>query len=174
MERDRDELQKKLEIANKELAGRNNKGVASRVLDMENEMAGLRARLEVFEARAVPYTAEELALFKRPEINLAGQDANAGKKSVKALPGGCGRPGSRRPTLFFRKAVRQSGGKISASASAGRQKRRPALANLATIQIERNHLDDAEKHIKQAVAIAPEDAYSCSMLGQSEIPPGEI
>src|SRR5262249_44369271 len=91
LERDRDELQKKLEIANKDLAGRNNnKVVAARVLDMENQMAALRARLEVFEARAVPYTAEELALFKRPDVDLAAKDKdpNAGKKSVKTLPAG--------------------------------------------------------------------------------------
>jgi len=55
---------------------------------MENQIAALRARLEVFEARQVPYTAEELALFQRPEINLTEATVKSAKKSVKELPPG--------------------------------------------------------------------------------------
>ena len=51
-------------------------------------MAILRARLEVFEARAVPYTPEELALFKHPTPALTVADAKSGKKSVRELPAG--------------------------------------------------------------------------------------
>jgi Flp pilus assembly protein TadD len=32
--------------------------------------------------------------------------------------------------------------------------------------MERSRFDDAEKHIKQAIILAPEDAYSWSVLGQ--------
>src|SRR6185369_2900864 len=39
------------------------------------------------------------------------------------------------------------------------------LANLAAIQLEANHLDEAEKHIKAALALTPDDAYSLSILG---------
>src|SRR5262249_22318499 len=39
------------------------------------------------------------------------------------------------------------------------------LANLAAIQLELNHLDDADKSIKGALAVAPDDAYSLSILG---------
>src|SRR5262249_46504231 len=88
LERERDDLQKKLEAANRELYGKKGVAMASRVLEMENEMAVLRARLEVFEARAVPYTAEELALFKKPDPKLAAADPRAGKKSVRELPPG--------------------------------------------------------------------------------------
>jgi Flp pilus assembly protein TadD len=39
------------------------------------------------------------------------------------------------------------------------------LANLATIEMEQGKLDDAEKHIKAAVAQSPNDAYNLSILG---------
>lgn len=39
------------------------------------------------------------------------------------------------------------------------------LANLAAIQLELGHLDEAEKHARKALASAPNDAYSLSILG---------
>jgi Flp pilus assembly protein TadD len=39
------------------------------------------------------------------------------------------------------------------------------LANLATIEMEQGKLAEAEKHIKQAVAQSPNDAYNLSVLG---------
>src|SRR2546422_6599595 len=39
-------------------------------------------------ARQVPYTTEELALFKRPEPKLAEVEPKPAKKSVKELPAG--------------------------------------------------------------------------------------
>ena len=51
-------------------------------------MTTLRARLEVYEARQVPYTVEELALFKQPEAKPVLADRKGGQKSVKELPPG--------------------------------------------------------------------------------------
>ena len=39
------------------------------------------------------------------------------------------------------------------------------LANLAAIEMEQGKLDDAEKHIRAAVAQSPADAYNLSILG---------
>jgi tetratricopeptide (TPR) repeat protein len=165
LERDRDDLQKRLETASKELASRNNKAVVSRVLEMETQMAALRARLEVFEARAVPYTDEELALFKRPDINLTAKDPNVGKKPVKALPPGAAVILADAQRYFSERQFDKAEEKYLQVLHQD-DKNVPTLANLATIQIERNRFEDAEKHIKQAVALAPEDAYSWLVLGQ--------
>ena len=40
-----------------------------------------------------------------------------------------------------------------------------ALANLATIELQENKLDEAEKHITAAVQQSPNDAYNLSTLG---------
>ena len=39
------------------------------------------------------------------------------------------------------------------------------LANLAAIEVELDHLDEADKNIQRAVALAPNDAYSLAVLG---------
>jgi Flp pilus assembly protein TadD len=161
---EKDDLQQKLDVANKELASRNKKGDSSRVIEMENQIAALRARLEVFEARQVPYTAEELALFQRPEINLTEATVKSAKKSVKELP-----PGS---AALVVQAQRDFAAHDMDKAEAKYlqvlrqdEKNGAVLANLAAIQLEMNRLDEAEKHIKQALATDPEDAYSLSILG---------
>jgi tetratricopeptide (TPR) repeat protein len=170
LERERDELQKRLETASKELASKSNKEnkvAASRVLDMEKEMAGLRARLDVLEARAVPYTAEELALFKRPDITLTEKPANVAseKKSVKELSPGSATLVADAQRYFSEKQFDKAEEKYLEVLKAN-EKNVPTLANLATIQMERTRYEEAEKHIKQAIALAPEDAYSWSVLGQ--------
>jgi hypothetical protein len=161
---DKDDLQQKLDTANKELASRNKKGDSARVLEMENQIAALRARLEVFEARQVPYTPEELALFQRPEINLTEATVKSAKKSVKDLP-----PGS---AALVVQAQRDFAAHDMDKAEAKYlqvlrqdEKNGAVLANLAAIQLEMNRLDEAEKHIRQALATDPDDAYSLSILG---------
>jgi Tfp pilus assembly protein PilF len=166
LERDRDELQKKLELASKELASKNNNKIASaRVLEMENQMAALRARLEIFEARAIPYTQEELALFKRPDIELAAKDPNAGKKSVKTLPAGSATLVADAEKYFSERQFDKAEEKYLEVLHHD-EKNVPTLANLATIQMERSHYDEAEKHARQAVTLDPNDSYSWLVLGQ--------
>jgi hypothetical protein len=164
LQQEKDDLQQKLDTANKELASRNKKGDSSRVLEMENQIAALRARLEVFEARQVPYTPEELALFQRPEINLTEATVKSAKKSVKELP-----PGS---AALVVQAQRDFAAHDMDKAEAKYlqvlrqdEKNGAILANLAAIQLEMNRLDEAEKHIKQALVSDPDDAYSLSILG---------
>ena len=53
------------------------KASGARIAEMENQLTTLRARLEVFEARQVPYTAEELALFQKPAPHLAEAETKA-------------------------------------------------------------------------------------------------
>jgi Flp pilus assembly protein TadD len=43
------------------------------------------------------------------------------------------------------------------------------LADLAAIEITLNHLGDAEKHIQQAVVLAPNDAYNLTVLGNLQL-----
>jgi tetratricopeptide (TPR) repeat protein len=164
LQQEKDDIQKKLEAANKELASRNKKGDSSRTLEMENEIAALRARLEVFEARQVPYTAEELALFQRPEINLTEATVKSAKKSVKDLPAGSAALVVQAQRDFAAHDMDKAEAKYLQVLRQD-EKNGAILANLAAIQLEMNRLDEAEKHIKQALATDPDDAYSLSILG---------
>jgi Tfp pilus assembly protein PilF len=164
LQQEKDDLQQKLDVANKELASRNKKGDSSRVLEMENQIAALRARLEVFEARQVPYTPEELALFKRPEINLTEATVKSAKKSVKDLPPGSAALVVQAQRDFAAHDMDKAEAKYLQVLSQD-EKNGAVLANLAAIQLEMNRLDEAEKHIRQALAGDPDDAYSLSILG---------
>ena len=164
LERERDDLQKKLEAAIKESYATNSKTADARVAELEMQLATLRARLHVFEARPVPYTAEELALFKQPPAKLAATDPKAGKKSVNELPAGSAKLVAEAQRYF---SARQFDKAEEKYLQVLRQDQNNVytLANLAAIELERGHLPEAEKHAKQALVSAPEDAYSLSILG---------
>jgi tetratricopeptide (TPR) repeat protein len=112
-----------------------------------------RARLEVFEARAVPYTPEELALFKPTATQLASTDPGSGRKSLKELPADA-------RSLVLEAQRHFSAGEFDRAEAKYLEilrqddKNAYTLANLAAIQLELNHLDEADKHVKQALACA--------------------
>ena len=162
LERERDDLQKKLDAAQKELYGRNGKTTASRVDELANELETLRARLDIYEAKPAPYTPEELALFKKPAP--VAIDPHANEKSVKELPAGTVDLVAGAQRDFSEGSYPQAEQKYLEVLRKD-DKNVNVLANLATIQLEMGHLDDAEKNLKAALAIAPDDAFSLSIMG---------
>ena len=127
------------------------------------EVKTLRARLAVLEAPAVPYTAEELALLKAPAPTLVTNMA-ARKKSPSGLPGGSA-------ALVVQAEKYFSDGDYAKAEAVYREilqrdpNNAPALANLATIEMQQNKLADAETHITAALAQTPDDAYDLLTLG---------
>jgi len=159
---ERNDLLAKLGEANQELYGRRKQDAAARINVLTDEVNALRARLAVDEAQVIPYTPEELALFKQPAPQLAGRDAE--KKSVKELPGGSAQLVAEAQHYFstrqFDKAEDDYQKILQRDENNGL-----VLANLATIEMEQGKLEDAEKHITAAVAQSPNDAYNLSILG---------
>jgi len=162
LERERDDLQKKLNAAQKELYGRNGKATAARVDELAGELETLRARMDIYESKPVPYTAEELALFKRPDPKIV--DPRASQKSVSELPAGTADLVAEAQRDFashhyeqaeekYREVLRHDDKNVS------------TLANLATIQLEMGQLDEAEKNLTTALAAAPDDGFSLSIMG---------
>ncbi|MBI3418072.1 MAG: tetratricopeptide repeat protein [Verrucomicrobia bacterium] len=66
LERERDDLKKKLDAANAQLARRAATSRTAMNPKSSREVAALNARIAALETKRVPYTAEELALFKAP------------------------------------------------------------------------------------------------------------
>lgn len=170
LERERDDLQKKLDAAQKELYGRNGKATASRVDELATQLETLRARLDVFESKPVPYTSEELALFKKPEPAVA--DPHAGEKSVRELPAGTVQLVAEAQRDFSARSYEQAEQKYLEVLRKD-DKNVNTLANLATIQLEMNHFDDAEKNLKAALAVSPDDAFTLSILGNMKFRQGK-
>ena len=159
---DRDNLLAKLGEANRELYGSRKQGAAARINELTDEVDALRARLAVDEAQVIPYTPEELALFKASAPQLADRDAQ--KKSVQELPSGAAELVAEAQHYFsagqFDKAEDDYQKILQHDQNNGL-----VLANLAMIEMEQGKLDEAEKHIKEAVAQSPNDAYNLSTLG---------
>jgi Tfp pilus assembly protein PilF len=165
LQKERDDLQKQLVAANKELYSRKGKAAATRVAEIENQLATLRARLEVYEARQVPYTAEELALFKQPETKLAQAERKGGRTPAKELPPGTVALVAEAQRLYANRQLEKAEEKYLQVLQQD-NKNVHTLANLAAIQLDENHLETAEINIKQAVALAPDDPYSLFVLGR--------
>jgi tetratricopeptide (TPR) repeat protein len=162
LERERDDLQKRLDAAQKELYGRNGKTTAARVDELASQLETLHARLEIYESKPVPYTPEELALFRKPEAAVT--NAHAGVKSVQELPAGTVQLVSDAQRDFSERSYEQAEQKYLEVLRRD-DKNVGTLGNLATIQLEMGHFDEAEKNLKKALAIAPNDAFNLSILG---------
>jgi tetratricopeptide (TPR) repeat protein len=163
LEGERDTLQRQLDAARKELANQRSKSGDTRLATMQIELDTARARLDAFEARAVPFSAEELALLNRHQPVIT-PDPNAGKKSIRELP-----PGS--ASLVAEAQTHLAARRFDKAEAAYQQiilqdKRNvPALANLALIQVQDGHLENAQTNITQALTLAPDDPYSLYVMG---------
>jgi len=140
--------------------------------DASDEVKTLRARLAVDETPVVPYTPEELALLKLPAPVLP---ANAGdsKKSPNKLPAGSA------PLVAEAQRHFSAGDYDQAEADYLQILQRDpnnalALANLATIELRENKLEDAEKHAQTALAQSPNDAFNLAILGKVEFARGKL
>ena len=156
----RDELAKQLATASRKNPTAI-KGADQQLAALTNEMLTLRARLAVDEAKPVPYSNEELALFRQtpPQPN-----SNPDRHSVKELPSGAAE--------LVASAQRHFSNHEFDAAEADYlkilerdQNNGLVLANLATIELQENKLDDAEKHLNAAIVQSPNDAYNLSTLG---------
>ncbi len=169
LEKQRDDLQKRLDSALREVLRGKTEAGSKQASDTARQLAALRARIEVLEARPVPFTPEELALMKRPEPRLAVAETKPAEKpgEKSAAP-----PSASTVTLTaeaqrsfaarqydqaeanFQQVLRQDNASVT------------TLANLAITQMELNRLEEAERHAQQAVAVAPNHALGHSVLGQ--------
>jgi tetratricopeptide (TPR) repeat protein len=165
LERERDDLQNQLKAANKELYSRKGKAAAARQADLESQLTELRARLDAYEARQLPYTTEELALFKKPEPKLTEAEHKSSRKSVKELPPGAAALVAEANRYYANKQLDKAEEKYLQVLQQD-NKNVATLANLALIQLELGHLDAAEVNIKQAVALDPDNSFSLFVLGR--------
>ncbi len=160
----RDELQKKLDAAN---------AATTATTANAAEIEQLQARLGVLEAKAVPYTPEELAILNKapsqPPAQLPAAPASASQRrhvahSAKELPPGAG--------ALMADAMRASMERDYAQAEEKykeilRQDEDNVyvLAHLANAQFAEGHLDECEKTVNRAIALDPDDPASLYLLG---------
>lgn len=157
LEKERDSLEKKL----KEASSRSNRRDTDKAAD---QLAALKAQLEVLEAKKTPYSKEELALFKAPTTPGALVASIENKPAANELPAAA------RPLIIeAQRAFAERRFDVAAEKYEQVLKLSPndlnALSNLATVQMELNKLADAEKNLDKALAIKKDDAYTLSLKG---------
>jgi Tfp pilus assembly protein PilF len=162
LQKERDELQKKLTDADRKLAeAKSKKGRAAQPSD---DVTKLRARLEVLEANKVPYTPEELALFKKPQEMAAIARPNAEALPAKELP--------ETATPLLTDAQRAMTARRFDEAEKKYlevlrmdEKNVATLQRLAYAQLEQDRPKDAEANLTVALEQAPSDPRTLLLLG---------
>ena len=166
LEAQRDELQKSLDALTKDVYGRKKgKETAVRIDDMTRQLAGLRARIEVFETREVPYSAEELALLSSPDTMLSASAHNNVRKAPRELPASASVMMAEAQRYFVAHDFQSAEAKYLDILKLD-PKNINTLADLASIQIELGKTAEAEKNLKTALTIETNDDYSLFVLGQ--------
>ena len=155
----RSDLLKKLDLANLKNSRVKVADVSAQMAALNKEVETLRARVAVDEAKAVPYAAEELALFQQPAPGIEPV-----KRSLKNLPAGTAQLVASAQQHFSKHEFSDAEADYLKILERD-QNNGLALANLATIEMQENKLEAAAKHIQAAVAQSPDDAYNLSTLG---------
>ena len=166
LESERQELQKKLHDAEKALADHLDKEPGPRVEEMETRITQLQAKVAVLEAQPVPYTAEELAMFKTPDPKPVVPSRNE-KPAPPLTPAAATLVADAKRHLAqgqleqaeakFLELLRQDSTNVD------------ALVTVAAIQLDLKRFAAAEKNLTQAVALAPKDHLSLMALGRLKL-----
>ena len=128
---------------------------------LNDEVKTLRSRVAVAESKPVPYTAEELALFKQPPPAINPEPIN---KSIRTMPAGTADLVASAQRHFASHEYDQAEADYLKILEHD-QNNGLALANLATIELQEGKLAEAGNHLKAALAQSPDDAYNLSTLG---------
>ncbi len=160
-------LQERLKSAQAGASRQSKKKNTPRAQDMETQLASARAQIVALEARAVPYTAEELALMKQPVAKWSSTIPNQGQHSIRELS-----PGAARLVVEAKRYYEN--GQYDKAESTYQDvlredpKNVSTLANLAAIQVQAKRFDAAEATLKQALSLEPENAYCLSVQGRMQ------
>ena len=129
--------------------------------DYERQVSALRSRIEILESRPIPYTDEELALFRDspagPAVAPVQRQPTAIAPDVAALMADAKRAFAAgdldKAESSYQAVIQQDPANIV------------SLGDLAAIKIRRGQLDEAERLLNQALNAAPNDPFSLSTLG---------
>jgi tetratricopeptide (TPR) repeat protein len=127
----------------------------------------LEAKLAALEAKAAPYTKEELALFKAPPVvvmAVAETNAVTAKKSVRRVPPGAGQLVAEAERAFTARRYVEAEQKF-AEALKQEEDNVYLLANLASAQFEQGKIADAEKQLAHALKVDADDPASLTLMG---------
>jgi len=158
LERERDQLQAQLARANQDLAALSAASVGEPNGLAQAEIERLEARLAVYEEEKVPYSPEELVLFRMSR----GMETS---KAIKpAPPTGMGPLVAQAERQFKQGDFRQAEVTLKEMLEAD-DSNAFTLANLAATQMEQGKDAEAEANLRKALASESRDPFTLATLG---------
>ncbi len=132
--------------------------------DIQRQLALALARLEVYEARQVPYSPEELALIKQPDTRVSMSATNAFARRSRELPPGTG------PLMDEARRATESGRFEDAEKKLQDilrqdEKNVYVLGTLAQLQMDMKRTAEAEANLQKLLSIDPQDPAGRLTLG---------
>jgi tetratricopeptide (TPR) repeat protein len=181
--KERDSLLARLDAVTRELnkaPDKPNPANAAAAAELERQLESIRAKLEIFEARAVPYSSEELVLFRQAPLKVAAEQVAAPPAPVinsnttaatparRDLPPGAG--------ALLRDAERATdGGRFDEAESRLQEIVRQdpnqpfVLAKLAAVQMDQDKSAAAEETLKKALVLDPQDPACLYLMGSLKV-----
>jgi Flp pilus assembly protein TadD len=164
LERERDDLRKRVAALTRELQDRRMRPATTQKDRLAEELAVLRARIEVYEARKVPYSPEELALFRQTaKADSVGQVSTT-KKTSRQVPAGAAALVAEAQRAFQGRRLDEAEKKFQ-QALVLDDRNVGLLTDLAATHLEQNRLDAAEAVLNRAMAADANDPDVLSLLG---------
>lgn len=173
--RQRDELNEKLTVALKQLERLRSRPETLSNDDVARQLEAALAKLDVYQAKAVPYSPEELALFKQAATNTLATNPKAAQLQATAPvnpPAGTG------PTMelalkanlqqrfedaerLFREVLQRDTNHVF------------TLNYLASVQLKQDNLAGAEQTIRHALRVEPGNPDTLFLWGQLQYLQGQ-
>lgn len=176
-------LQKQIALL-KEVEGNTQRRILTNTVmpaEAQRELAALKARVQVLEARPAPYTTEELALFARtPSVLTAAIATSTPQPAASAVPPPAegswhaathGIPAGAQPLVVAAERAFARGNYLEAVQKYAEVLRQDTnnvttLGNLASAQLELGEVNDSERNVQRALASDPGDYFSLYVLGR--------
>ena len=164
LERQLAEMQKKLAEADRQLASRSVRKLEARIASLNEQMLALRSRLDVYETKAIPYTAEERALFRTPAAtNVVARTSLPSRKVSSAAAAAL--EASAEKNLATGELTQAEQKLAEVVRQDDREVR--ALCNLAITQAAQERYIEAEQTARKALTLSPDDGASLAVFGHA-------
>lgn len=168
LERDRDELTKRLRVLSRQLEDLRRQTANTGPTTTSDQLAILRARLEAYESRAVPYTPEELALMQQT-AGVTGAPPNTAeikdsRRALRQIPAGAATLVSEGQRAFQLRRYDEAERKFAQALQLD-ERNVDMLTYLAAAQLEQERFPEAEATLQRALAVDPNNADGVSLLG---------
>lgn len=164
LERERDDLNKRLRVLTRQVEDFQRQTGATNTSSGADQLAILRARIEAYEARAVPFSPEELALMKTSAGTPAVPEATSGKRSLRQVPAGAATLLAEAQRAFMVRRYDEAERKFQQALQLD-ERNVDMLTYLAAAQLEQDRFTEAEATLTRALAADPNSPDGVSLMG---------